>query len=72
MAAGRQITELSPNENYPQIIPHSELSRNYLRIADREPLIVLVLCHDIPLSLDFKPLPVDFGPDGLEIELIGY
>ena len=33
VAAGRQITELSPNENYPQIIPHSELSSNYLRIA---------------------------------------
>ena len=53
VAAGRQITELSPNENYPQIIPHSELSSNYLRIARQEAMVLLVLCHEIffnPLS----------------------
>ena len=49
VAAGRQITELSPNENYPQTIPHSESSWNYPRIADTEPMIVLVLCHDISI-----------------------
>ena len=54
VAAGRQITELSPNENYLQIIPHSELSSNYLWIARQEPMVVLVLCHEI----FFNPLSV--------------
>ena len=61
VAAGRQITELSPNENYPQIIPHSELSSNYLRIAGtqtRANAVVLVLSHEIFIISCFKPLSV--------------
>ena len=58
VAAGRQITELSPNENYLQIIPHSELSSNYLWIARQEPMVVLVLCHEIFIISCFNPLSV--------------
>ena len=64
--------------NYPQmrIIPKLSRIRNYPGIILGSQTGSLwsywFSVMTSPLSLDFKPLPVDFGPHGLEIALIGY